>query len=106
MRTFALFFAATAIMATTSNLFSSIRGSFSFNLPAICDLAVISSDGGTFICPYFQENALEIFRNTGHGFEGTQMVDLPNPLKNIDMTEDAETVYITCNYNLWVLKRG
>ena len=43
----------------------------------------------------FFEKTLEIYTNTGYGYEIKQIIDVANNLQKIQMTDDEETIYAT-----------
>ena len=43
----------------------------------------------------FFSKAIEIYTNTGYGYEIKQIIDVASNLQKIQMTDDEETIYVT-----------
>lgn len=68
-----------AFMAIASNaFFDSIQGSISHSISGYCEDILIRTHGETILCLKPSEKTLEVYENTGYGFQLNQIIGIAN----------------------------
>ena len=85
-----------ATIATVRNAFlNSLQGTVSYSQAAGCEDIMISQHGNVLVCAKFFVKVVEIYQNTGTGFQLQQTIGLVNSPHDLGMTDDAQSIYVT-----------
>ena len=91
-------------MISASSALNPIQGSVSYSLTSSCEDILINRHGQTFLCITYYDSNLEIYENTGSGFQLDQVVNLASSPILVHMT-DAGIIFVTTGFELYMLKK-
>ena len=101
-----LFLLALLSVTPSYSLLNSIQGTISLSPTSSCQDIFITDDGSTLACTHYPDQTIDLYTNTGVGFELNQTIPLTFTPNNFKMNLDGSKIYLTGSTKFCILRKA